>query len=143
MCIRDSLWPEDRTWYWELYVTPHGRQSSFFYPSPGRMLPSTFRDHMRLRVAAQVDGTFNDWSDRDRGWTAEMVVPRQELTKRGEAWGPGAVWRIFVGRYNYAVHLPAVELSAMPAVSRTSFHLRDEFARLVLLDAKDSSPEAK
>lgn len=126
------LWPEAHTWYWELYVTPHGRQTSFFFPGPARMLPSTFKDHLRLRVAAQVQGTFNDWSDRDRGWTAEMAVPVKDLTRHGEDWGPGAVWRVLVGRYNYSVHLPAVELSAMPKLSRTSFHLRGEYRRLRL-----------
>ena len=127
------LWPEDRSWYWELYATPHGRQSSFFFPGPGRMLPSTFGNHVALKIAAQVQGTLNDWSDRDHGWTAEMAVPVEALTARGEAWGPDAAWRVFVGRYNYSAYLPQVELSAMPPLSRTSFHLRNEYARLRLM----------
>jgi hypothetical protein len=128
------LWPEDRSWYWELYVTPHARQTAFFFPEPGRLgLPSTFGNHVDLTVGAQVQGTLNDRSDRDRGWTAEMAVPVSALTQRGEAWGPEAAWRILVGRYNYSVHLPAVELSALPSLSRTSFHLRDEYGRLRLM----------
>ena len=127
------LWPEQHSWYWELYVTPHNLQTSFFFPGPGRILPSCFQNHLDLKVASQVQGTFNDWSDRDQGWTAEMAVPVSELTRRGEAWGPGAAWRILVGRYNYSVHLPKFELSAMPALSKTSYHLRNEYARLALV----------
>ncbi len=126
------LWPEDRSWYWELYMTPHDRQSSFFFPGPGRRLPSTFGNHIALQVAAKVSGTINDWSDQDVSWTAEMAVPIEALTARGEAWGPGAAWRIFVGRYNYSVYLPTPELSALPPLSCTNFHLRDEYARLTL-----------
>ncbi len=132
------LWPEAHPWYWELYVTPHALQTSFFFPSPGRLgLPSTFRNHVQLTVAARVDGTLNDWSDRDRGWTAEMAVPVAALTKHGDAWGPEAAWRVMVGRYNYSVHLPGVELSCLPALSRTSFHLRNEYGRLRLLPRRE------
>lgn len=132
------LWPEDRTWYWELYATPHGKQSSYFFPSPGRMLPSAFRNHVALTVAAQVQGTLNDWSDSDRGWTVEMAVPVEALTARGEAWGSDAIWRVLVGRYNYSAYLPQPELSAMPPLSRTSFHLRNEYARLRLMPKERS-----
>ena len=134
------LWPEAHSWYWELYVTPNSKQSSFFFPGPGRILPSSFTNNLRMCVAAQVQGTLNNWSDRDQGWTAEMAVPVKELTRRGEAWGLDAAWRVLVGRYNYSVHLPAVELSAMPRMSRTDFHLRKEYSRLHLMpspDAKD------
>lgn len=127
------LWPDAHTWYWELYATPNGKQSSFFFPSPGRMLPSTFKDHLHLKVAAEIQGTLNDWSDKDKGWTAEMAIPVKELTARGEAWGPSASWRVLVGRYNYSVHLPKPELSAMPLLSKTSYHLRDEYAMLKLM----------
>ena len=127
------LWPEAHSWYWELYVTPHAKQTSFFFPSPGRILPSSFKNHLPLSVGAQVQGTFNDWSDRDQGWTAEMAVPVSELTQRGEAWGPDAPWRILVGRYNYSVHLPKTEISALPTLSKTNYHLRNEYARLNLV----------
>ena len=128
------LWPADHPWYWELYVTPAGKYTSFFFPGPGRLrLPSTFENHAVLDVAACVQGTLNDWSDRDRGWTAEMAVPVAALTQRGEAWGPGTSWRVLVGRYNYSAHLPAVEISCLPKLSRTSFHLRDEYGVLELL----------
>jgi hypothetical protein len=128
------LWPEEHTWYWELYVTPNNLQSALFFPGPGRKLPSCVGKHLTTVIAAKVRGTLNDWSDRDRGWTAEMAVPVKALTARGEAWGPGSKWRLLVGRYNYSVHLPVPELSALPTLPKTDYHLRDSYARLVLAD---------
>ena len=125
------LWAEDHPWYWELYVTPAGRQTTFFFPGAGRLgLPSGFQHHFWLQVAAQVDGTLNDWRDRDRGWTAEMAVPVSELIRPGGSFGPGSRWRVLVGRYNYSVHLPARELSMCPTMPQGNFHLRPSYGRI-------------
>ena len=97
------LKPADRTWYWELYVTPTDRKTTFFFPSQGRFaLPSCLEDFdMELRVAAQNKGSLNNWEDKDEYWTAEMAVPLKDLTARGDKFGPDADWRILVARYNY------------------------------------------
>jgi hypothetical protein len=129
------LWPEEQTWYWEMYVTPAGKQTTFFFPGPGRQgLPSSFKSGFRLKVAARVDGTLNNWHDRDRKWVGEMAVPVKELTARGEKWGPGSAWRVLVGRYNYSRYLPAVENSSMPQLPSGSFHLRNDYGRLVFVN---------
>jgi len=126
------IWPEDQTWYWELYVTPKGHQTTFFFPGGGRLgIPSHFNQGFRLKTAARIDGTLNDWTDRDRGWTAEMAVPVKELTARGEAWGPGSRWRILVSRYNYSRYLWTKELSMCPALPGGSYHARESYGRLV------------
>ena len=129
------LWPEDQTWYWEMYVTPTARQTTFFFPGGGRgSLPSCFKRGFRLKVGAKVDGTLNRWTDRDRGWTAEMAVPVKHLTAYGDAWGPGSRWRILVGRYNYSRYLPAKECSCYPLIPKSSFHLREAYARIVFAE---------
>jgi hypothetical protein len=129
------LKPVDETWYWELYVTPAGRNSTFWFPGRGRLgLPSCFEaHHFNLKVAAQCDGTLNDWHDRDREWTAEMAVPLSELTARGEKFGPGSRWRILVARYNYTRYskYTGPELSMVPQLSQTNYHLVDEYADLI------------
>ena len=135
------LWPEDQTWYWELYVTPRSKQTTFFFPSGGRLgLPSGFKEGFRMNVGAKVDGTLNDWTDRDRKWTAEMAVPVKDLTARGEKWGPGAAWRVLVGRYNYSRYLLNTELTMMPKLSKTNFHLRKEYGRLLFIESAPSLP---
>jgi hypothetical protein len=129
--------PADYSWYWELYVTPLGNKTEFFFPSQGRLnLPSTFESGggLSIRVAAQIDGTANDWSDTDRCWTAEMAIPVKDLTARGGQWGQGSNWTILIGRYNYAYHLTGSgpELSSSPQLPKTSFHLLPNYAELEL-----------
>jgi hypothetical protein len=125
------LKPADRPWYWECYVTPKARQTTFFYPSRGRLsLPSTLRVENQLIVGAQIQGTLNAYRDRDHGWTAEMAIPIVMLKAQGDAFGPGSRWTVQVGRYNYSAHLPALELSSVPELSKADFHLIEEFAPL-------------
>lgn len=129
------LKPGDRPWYWEMYVTPPGKKTTYWFPGRGRKgLESCFSaehgEKSGLRVAARVRGSLNDWSDRDGGWTAEMAVPVADLTARGEGFGPGSNWRILTGRYNYGVPLSDVELSMFPQLSKTNYHLHEEYAVL-------------
>lgn len=124
------LKPEDRYGYWECYVTPRGNQSAFYFPGCGRRPLKVFIPAGRIQVAAQVQGTLNDYSDRDRGWTAEMAIPIELFARENVRIGPGTSWRVLVGRYNFSRYLAQEQLSSFPAVSATSFHLLDEYAIL-------------
>ncbi len=59
-----------------------------------------------LKHAVSLDGTINDASDRDRGWTVELALPWQELeilTKDGSIHLPPRdkdVWRMDFSRFN-------------------------------------------
>ena len=128
------LKPGDRTWYWELYATPRSKKTSFWFPGRGRLgLESGFHYECGLQVAAQSEGTVNDWEDKDRYWTAEMAVPIGDLTARGETFRPGSDWRILVARYNYTRYLPWKELSMLPQLSQTNYHLCEEYGILELV----------
>jgi len=129
------LKPAEATWYWELYATPNARRTAFFFPGGGRLgLPSVFEPCLPgLRVAAQVQGTLNDWRRRDEGWTAEMAVPLAELAAMGVPLDREHAWRVLVGRYNYSCHLPKPELSMHPRLSATDFHLTEQYAQLILV----------
>ncbi len=137
------LKPDGQSWYWELFATPKSKKTCFWYPSRGRLgLPSCFADSgSGLEVAAQLSGTLNDWTDVDEGWTAEVAVPIKELTSRGEKFGPGATWHLCVGRYNYSKNLDNRELSTFPGLSRTDFHLFEEYSVLHLLDVSGREAE--
>jgi len=130
------LKPADSTWYWELYVTPHSKKTSFFIPGRGRLgVPSTFADYKcGLTVAGHIEnGTLNNWEDRDNGWTAEMAMPIKDLTSRGNKFCEGQDWRILVARYNYSRYFDmGPELSMTPSLSATSYHLVNEYAVLRL-----------
>ena len=129
------LQPISNSWYWELYATPNNKKTVFWYPSRGRLgLPSGFENHnCGLKVASQCNGTLNDWTDIDDGWTVEMAVPIRDLTARGDRFDIGTDWRILVGRYNYSKYLDNRELSIAPELSQTNFHLLEEYAILHLI----------
>ena len=70
-----------------------GRLGNFNHSFPG------------MRTAVQVDGTINQHSDRDRGWTVELAFPWKNmrwLATDGRALPPqeGDVWRMDFSRFN-------------------------------------------
>lgn len=141
------LKPGDRTWYWELYVTPRGKKTTFWFPSQGRLgLASCFEDYKSdVNVAADNVGTVNDWTDKDTKWTAEMAMPVKDLCARGETFGPGSDWRILVGRYNYSYYLKSrgAELSMFPQLSKTSYHLINEYRRVDFAGGPDNAEDTE
>jgi hypothetical protein len=69
-----------------------------------------------LVTAVHVDGTVNDNSDRDRGWTVEIAIPWRGLEQiarpHGRSLPPrdGDVWRMDFSRFNqYKEAPPAVD----------------------------------
>lgn len=59
-----------------------------------------------LKAAVAVDGSINDNSDRDRGWTAEIALPWAGMTALAQGDGralpprEGDVWRMDFSRFN-------------------------------------------
>ena len=69
-------------------------------------------DYPGLQSAVRIDGTLNDASDRDRGWTVELALPWAGLEKLaagdGRALPPreGDVWRMDFSRFNQYKEAP-------------------------------------
>ena len=67
-------------------------------------------DYPALKHAVWIDGTLNDSSDRDRGWTVEFALPWQGLTRLadGRSLPPkeGDVWRMDFSRFNQYKEAP-------------------------------------
>jgi len=118
--------------YWELYAAPNGKKTTFWYPSRGRLLPGCFTTDTKsdLRVGATVEGTLNNFEDRDIAWSAEMAIPLKTLATRGNVFAPGQPWKILVARYNYSRYLQGTELSMFPKLATTNYHLQEDYAIL-------------
>ena len=59
-----------------------------------------------LRSVVDVDGTLNDPSDTDRGWTVEMAIPWNALVEHAEEQRPpqdGEEWRVNFSRVQWDV----------------------------------------
>ena len=125
------LKPRNQTWYWELYATPRSQKTSLWFPKTGTL---TIR-RCGLRVAARCQGTLNESHDKDRSWTAEVAMPLRDLVTADQSFGPGTQWSILVSRYNHRRGLKDPELSMVPQLSKTNYHLIEEYAVLELTRA--------
>ena len=84
-----------------------------------------------LRARVSLQGTLDDWTDRDTRWVAEMRVPWSAFARMGGRTYPGALWRFLVSRYDYSVHLPdGCELSAAAPLPLQAYHLFEYYPYL-------------
>ena len=133
------LKPAEQTWYWEFHVTPAGKASTYWHVGRGRFGMQNPDGHIKPRffqLAVQVQGTLNDWHDRDQGWTAEVAIPFDKLDRFHERAGPQDNWTILLSRYNYTryrVQATGPELSSWPVLPKPFFHLVEEYAPLKLV----------
>jgi hypothetical protein len=81
-----------------------------------------------LRTAVNVDGTLNDNSDIDRGWSLEISIPWTSLSMlAGERALPpasGDIWRMFLGRFQKLM-LGGNEIHPHPAMVLNSHGVYD------------------
>ena len=75
-------------------------------------------DLLGLRSAVHIDGTLNDSSDRDRGWTVEMSIPWKSLywlaiaDNRSLPPQEGDIWRMDFSRFNQYREAPPADDSS-------------------------------
>lgn len=80
-------------------------------------------DFPDLRSATQVQGTLNDASDRDRGWTVEVAIPWQHMAvlnlsqPRNLPPQDGEIWRMDFSRFNQSKAPPPAKDSGGWALS--------------------------
>lgn len=81
-----------------------------------------------LETAVQLDGTLNDHSDIDKGWSLEIGIPWKslELLANGRSLPPsnGDVWKMFLGRFQKLV-LSGKEIQPHPAMALNSHGIYD------------------
>ncbi len=124
--------------YWELQFAPNGKKSVFWFPSRGRILPSCYRKDysLPLKFAVAVDGSLNNWNDKDKGWKIEIAIPWKELSLYADETGNGLKgrWYVLIGRYNYSRYFTTSgpELSSVPSLPRIDFHLVSSYMPIVL-----------
>lgn len=128
--------PLDDSYYWEMYAIPPGNKTTLYFP----------RDREGLKLHDFLHGHgFNglvvDVEEISGGWRVEMFVPAEQLTAAGAGWGDGTEWTVCCGRYNYNNEtLEDPELSMVPVLSRTDYHLVDEYARLHMVGLNAALP---
>ena len=91
-----------------------------------------------LQTAVQVDGTLNDNTDIDKGWSLEIAIPWNSLrildTGRNIPPCNGDVWNMFLGRFQKLI-AGGKELMPHPAMALNSHgiydtHLSEKWSRI-------------
>ncbi|MDP2984907.1 MAG: sugar-binding protein [Candidatus Latescibacter sp.] len=99
-----------------------------------------------LKIGITFQGTFNDSTDVDTGWVAELAFPFAEIAQ----WAPtmnfppksGDMWRLNLYRYNYdRVNIKNPELSAWTQTDKArGFHAPDRFSRVFFSSEVSGTP---
>ena len=128
------LKPLNKSWYWEIQVSPQGKSSVFFYPGRGVCALPGCRPgkpaFTGIKAAAFSKGTMNNSWDKDKKWTAEIAVPRAEIGRAGERLDPEIPWLVCFRRVNYGRELPMKEITAYPGAATSDFHYYEKYGLL-------------
>ncbi|MFS4492354.1 carbohydrate-binding family 9-like protein [Maribacter sp. 2308TA10-17] len=81
-----------------------------------------------LETAVKLDGTLNDNSDVDKGWSLEIAIPWESLKilANGRTIPPsdGDIWSMFIGRFQKLM-LSGIEVQPHPAMALNSHGIYD------------------
>lgn len=130
------LKPKDRNSFAELYITPAGNKTSIIFPSrsfQGTALLEVQKVLAGFEVYSSVDGTLNDGSDKDRGWTGVMVIPRKKLAEALGAEDPAKTkWTMLLAGYAYSSNQIYPSNFSYPEIPVMYFLLSEYYAELIL-----------
>lgn len=118
----------DGATYDEIELSPADRLFDARFPARRRGMDLAWRSG--TRHAVRVDGTVNDATDRDRGWTAELAVPLASLSAVPRLPPqPGDRWRMNLYRLDHG--RGGVQGQAFSPVMANDFHNLPKFGTLV------------
>lgn len=123
---------EDRLTYYEFQVNAAGAQLELFLPSRGsggyqRFAPLT---RFGMESAVRLQGTLNNWQDKDKGWMVEGRIPWTAFQASGGKPEPGAKWRFALCRFDYSVAFDRPELSSTAPLTQSDFHRYEDYGEL-------------
>jgi hypothetical protein len=137
--------------YVELQVAPNGNLFDTYLPErrkyedtvDPKMKPFAWNSKTVAKV--KVDGTLNKREDQDKGWTAELAIPLEDVKGMDAKSGvvlppaPGHVWRINMFRMDVPAGKPQQASGWSPPMVG-DFHALDRFGELVFGDAQGVVP---
>jgi len=121
--------------YYEFQVNVLNTRLELFLPSRGaggyeRFAPLT---RFGMESAVKLNGTINDWKDKDRGWTVEGRIPWTAFEASGGRPKPGAKWRFALCRYDYSTAFERVETSSTAPLTQSDFHRYEDYGELTFV----------
>src|SRR5205823_3517911 len=126
---------DDKPGYYEFQVNAAGTIMDMFIPRRGAGGYRRFKSDGDFHVEAKVklDGTLNNWTDKDKGWTVEGKIPWKDFLRTGGRPEPGEKWKFSLCRYDYSVDFEGPETSTCSPPKSPSFHAHEDFATLTFV----------
>lgn len=126
---------QDKPGYYEFQVNAAGAVLDMFIPRRGSGGYRRYKSDGDFHIDAKVhlDGTLNDWRDKDKGWSVEGRIPWKDFLRSGGRPEPGERWKFSLCRYDYSVDFEGPELSTCAPLKTKSvpdFHYHEDFATL-------------
>jgi len=86
----------------------------------------------RIRTAVRVDGTVNEWKDKDKGYTVELAIPLEAFAETIEGRPlEGQTWRFAAVRVDVSVTLSQDQRSSTANVPEGDIHSKEGYFALV------------
>ena len=120
---------DDRRGYYEFQINPLGTKMDMYLPSRGSGAYRRWKSahDFGWEAKVQLQGTLNDPSDRDAGWTVEGRFPWTDFAHTGGHPEAGSVWKFALCRYDYSVDFEEPELSTSAPLQAASFHRYEDY----------------
>ena len=130
----------EKAGYYEFQVNAAGTVMDMFLPRRNAGGYNRFKADGDFHVEAKVrlDGTLNDWRDKDRGWTVEGRIPCDFLRTGGRP-AVDERWKFALCRYDYSVDFEGPELSTAP-LKAANFQNSRTTIRSASLDPSNRGP---
>lgn len=123
--------------YYEINVSPRNVVFDALICNPTDWTPGEGTDYgwncEGLRTAVIVDGTLDDRTDVDRGWTAELAIPFAGLNVPTPK--PGERWRLNLYRIDLTPKPAEFQAWSPTLVSPARFHIPSRFGTVFFSEA--------
>jgi hypothetical protein len=125
--------------YYEFQVNAANARLEMYLPSRGAGGYTRFGpllEQFHIEAIVKLNGTLNDWTDKDKGWNVEGRISWDAFKATGGRPKPGDIWRFALCRYDYSVTLEQPEQSTSAPLTRPDFHRYEDYQELVFVERK-------
>jgi hypothetical protein len=125
----------DKLLYYEFQANVLNTRLELLLPSRGAGGWERFGPLTKLGTesAVKLQGTLNDWRDRDTGWVVEGRIPWSAFATSAGRPKPGTKWRFALCRYDYSKDFDQVETSSSAPLTQPNFHRYEDYGELTFV----------
>ncbi|QDU96468.1 PQQ-dependent sugar dehydrogenase [Lignipirellula cremea] len=126
--------------YYEFQANAGGAVLDVFFPRRGGHVFDRFKSDGDFDFQAKVkrQGTLNDWTDKDTGWSVEGRLRWRDFARTGGRPNPGEIWKFAMCRYDYSVDFEGPDLSTCAPLTKANFHRFEDYLPLQFVGPVES-----